>query len=189
MSSISATCSISTCFFLSGLLHREWSLPPWPPLPCVNALWQTWLLQSVCIAVEFPTFLRPCLLSLLWLPFPLSQFAPKAFLLLLVEGRSIWSLVGTPPTFLSYHLSGGLIVFRDMLSLNFHNDAPILLLFCSVHFCMFYFLQYFSEVLFFPLISVWLSYTPESEQMKPILICSHCHQDSFCSCSRLHCGD
>lgn len=134
--------------FLSGLLHREWSLPPWPPLPCVNAPWQTWLLQSVCTAVEGllagpveGRFLRPCLLSLLWLPFPLSQFAPKAFLLLLVEGRSIWSLVGTPPTFLSYHPSGGLIVFRDMLSLNFHNDAPI---FTSILQCSFLYVLFFA---------------------------------------------
>ena len=76
-------------------------------------------------------------------------------LLLLMKNRSLWILVSPPPTFLNYHLFMWLIFFqRHALSLNFHNDAPISFISCSVHFYMFYFLQYFFISSIFPLISV-----------------------------------
>lgn len=116
---------------------------------------------------------------------------------------SNWVLVSALSTVLDYHLFMVLIFLRDMLFLwifiillSFHFFLAIFIFprfyFCSLSFSqVLFFLQYFffHTFYFFP-ITVWLSYTPKSKQMMLVIISSlHWHQDTYCSCSHLHCGD
>lgn len=113
--------------------------------------------SSVLLSFNLPAALS---LSLLWLPFHLSLFVPKTFLLLLTKDRSIWILVSillTDQWFMAY-LFSEICPFSEFLEWCSHFITSLQCLFLNV---LFFCSLSFSKVLYFSVFFHKFCFSPD----------------------------